>query len=276
MLRGKYKRYQKLYLYAVDQKSPLLHQIDDEAFIGCWEEEDFAVLFFHAPRDRLVTELLASIGLRLEEKAAVDFEEWGEGRRIKPFRIGPLVFAPEWEAQEGDLAFDPGVVFGSGTHPTTRLCLEGLYSLWREKGPFQRIADLGCGSGLVSLLAAKLGAEVMALDINPMCVALTLKNLRQNQLTEKAFVFQKDVRQALPLKADVIVANLFKGLLLELFGLPSFWQSRYYLFTGFVPSMEEELKTALFPYAQLLRREEREGWVLYVAQSKRWEGKEER
>ena len=268
MLRGNHKRYHKLYLYAVNQKHPALHQIEDEAFIGCWEEEDLAVLFFHLPRDALVERTLARLGLKLEDKAEVDYAEWGEGRRIAPFHVGPLRFAPEWMAREDDLRFDPGVVFGSGTHPTTRLCLEELYRLWEQKGPFNKVADLGCGSGLVSLLAAQLGAEVFAVDINPLCVELTRKNLQQNQLAHKAQVLQRDVRKVLPLTSEVVVANLFKGLLLELFGLPSFWQSKYYLFTGFVPSMEEELRKALEPYAERLKRTEREGWVLYLVQAK--------
>ncbi len=268
MLRGKHKRYHKLYLYAVDRPHPALHHFEDEDFIGCWEEEDFAVLFFHQPRDSLIEKVLSSLGLKLEEKAVVDFEEWGEGRRIAPFRVGPYQLAPEWEAQAGDLVFDPGVVFGSGTHPTTRLCLEWLYRLFQEFGPFKRVADLGCGSGLVSLLATKLGARVLAADINPLCVSLTKKNLRLNQLQSQAKVLKEDVRRLLPIKADLVVANLFKGLLLELFGLPSFWQSRYYLFTGFVPSMEEELKEALSPYADILDRDEKQGWVLYAVRAR--------
>jgi len=268
MLRGKHRRYHRLHLYAVDRCDPRLHQIEDEDFIGCWEEEDFAVLFFHEPKDELVERLLKDLGLSLEEKAVVDFEEWGEGRRIAPFHVGPFRLAPEWQAQKGDLAFDPGVVFGSGTHPTTRLCLDWMYRLWQEKGPFDHVADLGCGSGLVSLLAAKLGARVTAVDINPLCVQLTEKNLRINRLLTRAEVIREDVRRLLPLEADLVVANLFKGLLVELFGLPSFWKAKYYLFTGFVPSMEEELKKALSPYAELCGRDEKNGWVLYAAKAK--------
>jgi len=268
VLRGKHKRYQKIYLYAIDGCHPDFHSLPDEDFIGYWEEdEDLSVLFFHHPKDDLVERLLAERGLRLEAKACVDFEDWGEGRRIKPFLVGPYRFAPEWLGG-ADLYFDPGVVFGSGTHPTTRLCLDWLYRWWQEYGPFSKVADLGCGSGLISLLAARLGAEVMAIDRNPLCVTLTQKNAHLNGLSSRIKVFQGDVMTFLPLEAELVVANLYKGLLLELFGLPSFWKNRYYLFSGFGPSMEEELQRALTPYAEILGREERKGWVLYAVRSK--------
>ncbi len=271
MLRGKYQRYDKLYLYAFDGIAPEFHDLEDEDFIGYWEEKDLSVLFFHRPKDDLVARLLAEKGLKLETKACVSYEEWGEGRRIEPFSVGPFSFAPQWHVGQADLYFDPGVVFGSGTHPTTRLCLEALYQLWKEYGPFARVADLGCGSGLISLLAAKLGARVLAVDLNPLCVALTQKNLQLNNLAPCAQVLRKDVRALVPYQAELVVANLFKGLLLELFGLPSFWQNRYYLFAGFVPSMEEELRQALRPYAEILFRRECKGWVLYAAQPRRRE-----
>ncbi len=268
MLRGKYKRYQKLYLYAIDGCDPEFHHISDEDFIGCWEEEDLCVLFFHQPKDNLVEKLLAKKGLKLETKACVDFENWGEGRRIKPFSIGPYTFAPEWFENKTNIKFDPGVVFGSGNHPTTRLCLESVYELWQKYGPFNQIADLGCGSGLISLLAAHLGANVLAVDRNPLCVALTKKNAYINGLSSKIKVIQADVKKLVPYKADLIVANLYKGLLLELFGLPSFWKNPYYLFSGFVLSMEKELQQALDLYGEIIFRKESNSWVLYAVKSK--------
>jgi len=269
VLRGKYTRYEKLYLYAIDGIDQEFHHLDDEDFIGYWEEEDLSVLFFHRAKDDLVARLLAKKGLKLELATCVPYEKWGEGRQITPFKIGPFKWAPQWYEGEADFYFDPGVVFGSGTHPSSRLCLKALYQLWQQEGPFGQVADLGCGSGLISLLAAKLGAQVLAIDINPLCVELTQKNLRLNHLESKAQVQRANVLSLVPYRAEVVVANLFKGLLLDLFGLPSFWQNRFYIFSGFVPSMEKELKEALKPYAQVIHREEEGGWVLYVAGRRR-------
>ncbi|NPA48491.1 MAG: methyltransferase [Thermodesulfobacteria bacterium] len=267
MLRGRHQRYDKLYLYSLNRKHPALHEISDEDFIGCWEEDDLAILFFHRPKRELVEEVARKFGLTLEDQAEVTYDEWGEGRKVGTLQVGPLTLRPLW--QEGDgLRFDPGVVFGSGNHPTTRLCLSWIYRLWEEFGPFERAADLGCGAGLLSLLLTALGAEVLAVDFNPLCVALTEKNLRLNGLHHKATVVQEDVRKVLPLQAELVVANLFKGILLDLFGLPSFWTARHYLISGFSPSMEEELKAALWPKVELKGREEKDGWVIWHLENK--------
>ncbi len=262
MLRGKHQRYDKLYLYSLDRQHPALHHIEDEDFIGCWEEDDLAILFFHRDKKALVEKLATDLGLKLEDSAQVSYDEWGEGRKVGPLKIGDVTLRPVWQEGPG-LVFDPGVVFGSGNHPTTKLSLKWIYTLWKRFGPFKKAADLGCGAGLLSLLLAHLGAEVLAVDFNPLCVALTEKNLALNRLSERAEVKRADVRQVLPLTAELVVANLFKGILLDLFGLPSFWTARHYLFSGFSPSMEKELKEALWVRAKIKAREELDGWVIW-------------
>jgi len=266
MLRGKHRRYEKLYLYSLNRKHPELHHIADEDFIGCWEEDGLAILFFHRPKREFVEGLAQSLGLHIEDEAEVSYDEWGEGRRVGPLKIGPVTLRPVWQEGEG-LCFDPGVVFGSGNHPTTQLCLSWIYRLWHEFGPFKKAADLGCGAGLLSLLLTALGAEVLAVDFNPMCVALTEKNLKLNQLQHRARVVHDDVRRVLPLEVELVVANLFKGLLLDLFGLPSFWTAKHYLLSGFSPSMEDELKAALWPRVKLKGREEKDGWVVWYLEN---------
>ncbi|HIE33458.1 MAG TPA: methyltransferase domain-containing protein [Thermodesulfobacteriaceae bacterium] len=260
MLRPPYKRYETLYLYAFSGCHPDLRVLPDPDFIGCWEEDGLSVLFFHREKDGLPEKISQFYGLKFELSAAVPYEEWGEGRRLTPFRVGPLSLAPVWEEGSYDLRFDPGVVFGSGGHPTTRLMLELLWELWEKAGPFTQVLDLGCGSGLLTLLAAKLGAMVTAVDRNPLCVALTKKNLEINGLS--AEVLEEDVRKVIGRPVDLVLANLYKGLLLELLGLPSFQTSRYYLISGFVISMESELREAILGAGfEIEDRKEEEGWV---------------
>ena len=104
-------------------------------------------------------------------------DEWK--RFHHPVRIGPLWVGPPWERPEPDalaVVIDPGRAFGTGAHPTTRLCLELLLGL--ERASF---LDLGCGSGVLAIAAAKLDfAPVLALDSDPAAVAATTRNARAN------------------------------------------------------------------------------------------------
>jgi ribosomal protein L11 methyltransferase len=103
----------------------------------------------------------------------------------RPARIGPLWIGPPWEEPDsGSLAvvIDPGRAFGTGAHPTTRLCLELLLELEPAS-----LLDLGCGSGVLSVAAAKLGfAPVLAVDHDEVAVEVTAENARVNRVTVDA------------------------------------------------------------------------------------------
>lgn len=132
---------------------------------------------------------------------------WTEAwkRFHRPSRVGPLWIGPPWEEPPGDVVavvIDPGQAFGTGAHPTTRLCLELLLELAPSS-----LADLGCGSGVVAIAAAKLGfAPVTAVDVEAAAVDATRANASLNGVT--VAVAQADVfRDAVP-EADVAVANI--------------------------------------------------------------------
>ncbi len=130
-------------------------------------------------------------------------ERWRDFHR--PLWIGPLWIGPPWEVPPPDaiaVVIDPGQAFGTGSHPTTRLCLQLL--LEREPGSF---LDIGCGSGVLSVAAAKLGFDpVVAVDREPAAVEATQRNAVANGVTVDAR--RSDVLEdALPV-ADVALANI--------------------------------------------------------------------
>lgn len=133
--------------------------------------------------------------------------DWGERWRAfhRPIRVGPLWIGPPWEEPDaGALAVvvDPGRAFGTGAHPTTRLCAEHLCALEPAS-----LVDLGCGSGVLSIAAAKLGfSPVTALDVDPAAVAATRENALANG-TEIAVLRADVLEEPLP-PADVAVANI--------------------------------------------------------------------
>jgi ribosomal protein L11 methyltransferase len=149
--------------------------------------------------------------------------DWAE--RWKRFHApvlvgGRLWVRPPWEepaVRPGaiDLVIDPGQAFGTGAHPTTRLCLELLLGL-KPRGGF---ADLGCGSGVLAIAAARLGFEpVMALDSDRGAVAATMQNARENGVALDR-VERADLRREPMPAADVVAANLMRPLLLRVAAL---------------------------------------------------------
>lgn len=145
-------------------------------------------------------------------KAYYGIQRMGERIVIKPSWL-------EYNTREGDvvLDLDPGMAFGTGLHPTTRLCLQALEQHVR---PGTRILDLGTGSGILAIAAAKLGGpntRVVALDTDNVAVEATLQNVERNDLAG-----QVEVAQGSTLAArdhgpyDLIVANILASVIIEL------------------------------------------------------------
>ncbi|MCS7198824.1 MAG: 50S ribosomal protein L11 methyltransferase [Caldimicrobium sp.] len=262
MLKAPYERYENLYIYAFREGHPSLRELEEPDLIGYWEEDGLGVLFFHQEKEELVEELVKRLNLTLELKDVIPYAKWNEKRVPHPFVVGPFKIAPLWEKGDFDLIFDPSVVFGEGFHPTTALMLETSWIFFQEKGLPEEVWDLGCGSGLLSLFWAKLGAKVVAVDVNPLCIKVTKRNLELNGL--EAEVIEGDVRKLPFFGGELILANLYKGLLLELFNIPSFFTSKYYLLSGFTTGMEEEILQALRDKpVKIEKRLEKENWVCY-------------
>jgi len=133
-----------------------------------------------------------------------------------------IVIRPSWRrhrAAPGDvvLALDPGVAFGTGLHPTTRLCLQGVED-WDASGRVRgaRFLDLGCGSGILGLAAARLGTRyVLGLDLDPLAVEATLVNARRNRVARVVRARQGSVPSGEP-PFDLVAANLVAQVLVPL------------------------------------------------------------
>ncbi len=174
---------------------------------------------------RTVASALRAAGIRAEVTAgAVDEEDWAEAwkEHFHVERFGRLVVVPSWRAYEaspGDvvLTLDPGMAFGTGQHETTRMCLEALGRCVR---PGARVLDAGCGSGILAIAAAKLGAvNVRAVDIDPDCVRITGENARANGVdacVRAGLTRLGDAAWAPAGKFDVVVANIIAATIIDL------------------------------------------------------------
>ncbi len=151
----------------------------------------------------------------------VEDEDWATAWKAyyKPIPVGEkLLIKPSWEDIEPTdrlvIELDPGMAFGTGTHATTTMCLEILERL--IKGG-ERVIDVGCGSGILSIAAALLGAsQVQALDYDPVAVKVARENITTSGVGAIVSVAQSDLLQAASGKAHIIVANIIARIIIQL------------------------------------------------------------
>ena len=152
----------------------------------------------------------------------VDEADWAEAWKahFHVLRIGRrLVIKPSWRrhhrtADEVVIDLDPGMAFGTGLHPTTRLCLETLEAV-AERGSLGRALDVGCGSGILSIAAVKLGAtRALGVDIDPIAIEATLANARHNRVGRRVRAREGSIPSG-DGPFDLVLANLIAGLLVQ-------------------------------------------------------------
>ncbi len=159
------------------------------------------------------------------EAVTVDDEDWKDKwkENFKPSKITKrIVVKPTWEeyiAGDGEivLQIDPGMAFGTGTHETTSLCLRLMEKYLSDFPENKKVLDIGCGSGILSIAAALLGAgEVMAGEIDKDAVSVAAENVKLNGVLNNVSVVQGDLIKGIDFKADIIVANLMADLVMVL------------------------------------------------------------
>ncbi|MFY9487605.1 MAG: 50S ribosomal protein L11 methyltransferase [Solirubrobacterales bacterium] len=176
---------------------------------------------------------------------------------------GEIDLRPSWEdgearAEATAIVLDPGQAFGTGSHPTTRLCLQLLLDL----EPGGEVVDLGCGSGVLAIAAAKLGwSPVRGYDHDHLAVDATVVNARDNDV--ELVVDQFDLRGELPDLAPTVLANLMRPLLLKVAGLvPNHHGVKSVILSGLLDDEADEISAV---YAALglceSRRVSEGGWT---------------
>ena len=181
-------------------------------------------------------------------------DDWADRWREfhKPARVGDIHVRAPWHdppADGIDIVIDPGQAFGTGAHPTTRLCLE----LLQELPPGGPLADLGCGSGVLAIAAAKLGfGPIHAVDNEQAAVDATLANATANGVTLK-LVERCDLRTEPAPVEPVTVANLVRPLLLRVAELlPE--QPETLIVSGLLEGEEDEVAAAFASFSERRRR----------------------
>ncbi len=205
----------------------------------------------------------------------VESEEWTEAWKssFPPQRIGKrLLIAPTWHDISPDttdilIRLDPGMAFGTGYHPTTRLCLEMLEQTIK---PDQHLADIGTGSGILAIAAIKLGAKhVDAIELDPTAIPVAEKNFAINGVTEQISLYQGDGIKVVQDKYHLIVGNILTKAILPI--IP-YCSSRLHpegqiIFSGILESELKQVQEVLEEYGLqcLLVTREAEGEVIWIA-----------
>ena len=242
-------------------------------YIGNWEEDGFSFLFFSAPCLPAVRRLVAGQPqLVLLDHFQMTFDQW-QGGPLEPMRIGRFTITPPWcltepPAADETILLDPGVVFGPGTHPTTQDCLIALEMAF-ERDPAALTLDLGTGTGLLAIAAARLGSpRVLAVDLNYLAARTASKNVKLNRLEDRILVARADAEKCMDLPSDLVVSNIHAGVMKHLINSKGFLNKKQFILSGLLRSQAREVSEQLqhLP-VQILERWERDGiWHTFFGQ----------
>lgn len=191
--------------------------------------------------------------------------------QFDPIHIGEKIWiVPSWhDSPSGSgiiLELDPGLAFGTGSHPTTRLCLEWLKNNIK---PDQTVLDYGCGSGILSIAAKKLGAkEVVGVDIDPQSIITSRDNAGRNHCEMQCYLPEEFTSSMPDSQYDIVVANILAG---PLKGLVSTLTKRiaakgYMVLSGILEGQADDVITAYAPYIKLSVWKNLDGWVALSGQ----------
>lgn len=235
---------------------------------GAWAQSTLRALFAdEAAATEAATLLLAqgwAAGVHVQALLAVPDEDWVRltQSQFAPVEITPTFWiVPSWHAAppaaERVIRLDPGLAFGTGTHPTTRMCLRWIA---RHAAPWSRVLDYGCGSGILAIGAALHGARAIdALDIDPAAVDATRANAQANGVVLNAalpeaaagrydLVLANILAQPLKLLAPLLTGHLAAGAPLVL--------------AGILERQVDELGEAYAPWCTIAVADREDGWVL--------------
>ncbi len=257
--------YDNLHIYYIEGRLTPADTRLGACFIGNWEEENFSFLFFSAPADHHVRQLLqVQPQLTLLDKYNIPYADW-LGERPAPFCLGRFVISPPWQKADVPedklpITIDPGVVFGTGTHPTTRDCLNAL-TLACQSNNIGSVIDIGTGTGLLAIAAARLGCEkILAVDLNHLAAKTALGNVVRNRLEDRILVVRGKAEECSAKPVDLVVANIHFDVMKHILNSAVFSQATYFILSGLLRSQAKAIaETPALRRARIIEKWNREG-----------------
>lgn len=252
--------YNDLYIYLIKGLVPQHEETSfGRFFLGNWVEEDTSFLFFSEPAEALVMDLLKRHSmLQLLERYHFSYEEW-QGAFTEPLKIDRFLIVPPWvdaveEPGVTKILLDPGLVFGTGLHASTRDSLKAL-SYVHSRFAVKEVIDLGTGTGVLALASALLGAEhVLAVDLNPLCVKTAIRNARYNNLESRIEVKEGRAENFAEVAADLVLANIHWDVLKILLAKEGFRRHPWIVLSGLMRGHARDLELDLSRFGLRLLR----------------------
>ncbi|RCX17981.1 [LSU ribosomal protein L11P]-lysine N-methyltransferase [Anaerobacterium chartisolvens] len=182
----------------------------------------------------------------------VDDEDWSTAwkKYYKPIHISKgIVIKPSWEdynMKDGEIVIelDPGMAFGTGTHETTAMCA-GLLQKYLKQG--DEVIDVGCGTGILSIIAAKLGANhITAVDIDEVAIRVTRENCIINSVHDRVHALRGVLDEVPAQKADIVAANIIANIIIDISKIMPYYLKAggYFIASGIIKERSREVMEA--------------------------------
>jgi len=215
------------------------------------------------------------IGKNTVTISEVNEEEWATAwkKYYNPVKISEkFTIVPTWEeytpvnSDELIIELDPGMAFGTGTHPTTVLCIQALE---RTVKPGDQVVDVGTGSGVLSIAAALLGAEeVIALDLDEIAVESAKSNVLLNKVQDVVSVSQNNLLDGIDKQVDVVVANILAEVIMRFTDdvASAIKTGGYFIASGIILQKKQDVKDAIVNSGlTIVETVQMEDWVAIIA-----------
>ena len=253
----------------------------DESILSA-DREHVAVSLF-VPEERSLAEYIAflrerfsTLGMEVTlSTEGMREEDWAESwkKYYKPIPLGRVTVVPAWmeytpTGEEKIIRMDPGMAFGTGSHETTRLCLETCEKYMKEG---DRILDVGCGSGILGIAALLTGASTaVGVDIDATAVRTAAENAELNGVSDRFTAICGSFTEQVEGKFDIVLANIVADAIIFLSkGVSSFMKDdAVYIMSGIIDTRAEEVKAEVSKYFDIIEEHLKGGWLCLAAKRK--------
>ncbi len=270
--------YSTLYIYYFEGIIHHSIQITENTCLGNWEEEGFSFVFFSQKEPQIVDDIVRQQpDLKLIDQYEMLYEEW-LGEKPQSRDIGSFTISPPWELPDKfllpdfgarQIILDPGVVFGTGTHPTTHDCLD-LLALVIKENRIDTVLDLGTGTGLLAIAAGRLKCrKILAVDFNYLAVKTTHRNIGLNDMADRVLAVQGLAQDYVETHSDLLIANIHYDVMKDVIASPGFLDKKHFILSGLLRSQALQVEKNLsdMPVKIIEKRTQNGVWYTFYGVS---------